>query len=340
MSAETIGKQQVYYRSCEKMSQVKDDSIDVVVTSPPYNRGKKYQSDDKRCANDALPTEKYHNLLKAVFKECLRSLKRDGVFFLNIGDSATDQGKSQAVLELAKSAGFYHLQTVVWAKSLLGRGHYTPSGGSRRLNNIWENVYVLTKDKKRYRYDTKAIGIPYADKSNIGRYSEVDKRDAGNIWFIPYEKTSGKTIKKGHEAPFPIELARRCINLVPQCEVVLDPFLGSGVSLAACQDLGITGIGYELFPQKELIRQTILGDIPAAKPDILLPHLEQTVKLLASALAEVEELPKAIKRLSQTRKGQTTQGILRDVLEALGASPDLQKKLEDLGDETAQHAAV
>lgn len=338
MSKEQIGRQTAIFRSSEAMKEVADESIDVVITSPPYNRGKNYQSDDSSCHNDALPTKDYHQLLTRVFSECLRALKKDGVFFLNIGDSATDQGKSEEVLQVAKRAGFHHLQTVIWVKSLLGRGHYTPSGGLRRLNNIWESVYVLVKHKKQYRYDTKAIGIPYADKSNIGRYSETDLRDAGNVWFIPYSKTTGKTVKKGHDAPFPVELARRCINLVPKTKRVLDPFLGSGVTLAACEDLGIVGIGYELFPRRQLIRETILGPCPQARETLLLPHLEKAIFLLAKAVDENDGLPKALEKLGGTRKGQGDRQILLDVLDALELAPDLRRRLKAKQDNSSEAA--
>ncbi|MDF1665869.1 MAG: site-specific DNA-methyltransferase [Planctomycetota bacterium] len=340
MSTEKIGGQTAIYRSSEAMNEVEDESIDVVVTSPPYNRGKNYQSDDSKSHNDALPEDDYHGLLSRVFGECLRCLKRDGVFFLNIGDSATDQGKSEDVLQLAKKAGFHHLQTVIWVKSLLGRGHYTPSGGLRRLNNIWESVYVLVKHKKQYRYDTKAIGIPYADKSNIGRYSETDLRDAGNVWFIPYSKTTGKTVKKGHDAPFPVELARRCLNLVPDTKRVLDPFLGSGVTLAACEDLGLEGVGYELFPRRQLIRETIVGPCPQSRPDVLLPHLEKAVALLAKAVNESDTLPKTLEKLSGSRKGRGDRQILREVLEALKLAPDLCQRLESEEKDDSQSAAA
>lgn len=340
MAKEIIGRQTVYYQSSESMAAIAADSIDVVVTSPPYNRGKSYQSDEKTCHNDALPEQDYHDLLLKVFSECLRTLKIDGVFFLNIGDSATDQGKSESVLQIAKKAGFHHLQTVIWVKSLLGRGHYTPSGGLRRLNNIWESVYVLVKHKKKYRYNTKAIGIPYADKSNIGRYSDTDLRDAGNVWFIPYAKTTGKTKKKGHDAPYPVELARRCLRLVPGTERVLDPFLGSGVSLAACEDLGLTGFGYELYPRRQLIRDTILGIQPKGPRDLLLPHLEKAIELLSKAVNESDALPRTLEGLSDTRKGQGERQILLDVLSELDLAPELRQKLERKIDDDSQSAAA
>lgn len=329
----------VYFRSSEDMTAVADESVDVIVTSPPYNRGKTYSGDDAGRHDDRLPEADYRALLRRVFGECLRVLRSDGVFFLNIGDSATDPGKSELVLAEAKAAGFHFLQEVIWVKSLLGRGHYTPSGGTRRLNNLWESVFVLVKHRKRYRFDTKAIGIPYVDKSNIGRYSESDLRDPGNVWLIPYRKTTGKTIKKGHDAPFPVELARRCIRLVPEAEVVLDPFLGTGSTLAAARSLGLEGIGYERYPRRELIRQTILGPSEDSEPQPLLPHLEASVALLAAALeaelgrdGESTSGPalEGLVKQAGTKAGRTRLEVVQSVLRDLAVAPALQRRLAEL----------
>ncbi|MFX1514097.1 MAG: DNA methyltransferase, partial [Promethearchaeota archaeon] len=172
-----IGRQIIYFKSSERMTEVKDSSIDVIVTSPPYNRGKLYSGDTGTHYNDRMPKEKYNQLILRVWNECYRVLKPTGLFFLNIGDSAQDQGKSESVVRLAIKAGFKRIQTIAWIKSILGRGHYTPSGGSRRLNNIWENLFILCKSNS-YQLNPQALGIPYADKSNIGRYSDEDLRDA------------------------------------------------------------------------------------------------------------------------------------------------------------------
>ncbi|MFW9916663.1 MAG: DNA-methyltransferase [Candidatus Thorarchaeota archaeon] len=280
--------QTIHIKSSEDMSELEDSSIDVIVTSPPYNVGKNYSS-ERGCYNDKRPHHEYLAFLKRVFMECYRVLRDDGVFFLNIGDSARGQGKSEDVVRSATEAGFQRLQTAIWIKSIFGKGHYTPSGGSRRLNTLWEFVFILVKGKQ-YRFDPKAIGIPYADKSNIGRYSDVDLRDPGDLFFAPYVKTTGQTIKKGHEAPFPIGLAWNLIKLVPEAKRVLDPFAGTGATLAAARQLGLEGVGYEIHPRPEVIKSTILSEFaPMQSP--LLPQLERyattITKLLEKATVEL-----------------------------------------------------
>jgi len=320
-----IENQTVYFKSAEKMDELEDDSIDIIITSPPYNRGKKYSSDGNEEYNDNMKESEYLEFLIRVWQECYRVSKKSTVFFLNIGDSANDQGKSEKVALSAEQANWIRIQDIIWIKSFLGKGHYTPSGGNKRLNNIWEHVYVFVKDKKHYQLDPKAIGIPYADKSNIGRYSESDLRDAGNVWLINYEKTTGATIKKGHEAPFPIGLPYKCIKLIPFAEKILDPFCGTGSTLAACLKLGKTGIAYEKFPRTEVIKQRILEGKSFKEPKFnLIPHLELTINLL------IDFLTLQSFKLSRpsSKKDLLNYQILVDVLENMQDQSLLYKELK------------
>ncbi|MFX0152232.1 MAG: DNA-methyltransferase [Candidatus Hodarchaeota archaeon] len=302
------------------MSEIKNNTIDVIITSPPYNRNKKYSDDSGLVYNDKKPQDEYFEFLSTVWRECYRVLNPRGIFFLNIGDAASDQGLSEQVVKLACNVGFIRLQTIIWIKSLLGKGHYTPTGGNKRLNNLWENIYVLIKDRMKYRMYPKAIGIPYADKSNIGRYGDEDLRDAGNVWLINYSKTTGATIKKGHEAPFPIELPYRCIKLAGG-ERVLDPFAGTGTTLAAAHVLNKVGIGYEKFPRKSVIKSKILESTFQPSPITLIPHLELSADLLTSFSRDLNFnnlQDKGMFKFSKKENIQMT--ILRDVLANQGLS--------------------
>ncbi|MHA2109473.1 MAG: DNA-methyltransferase [Candidatus Hodarchaeales archaeon] len=312
-----FGAQIIYYKSSEDMKELKDSSIDLIVTSPPYNRSKTYSDDEGNVYNDQKTELEYEALLLQVWSECFRVLSSKGMFFLNIGDSASNQGFSNKIAELVTRSGFIRLQTIIWLKSFLGRGHYTPSGRSRRLNNIFEYIFVFVKDQKNYQMIPQAIGIPYADKSNIGRYAKSDLRDAGNVWFIPYSRTTGSTIKKGHEAPFPIELPYRCIKLTGATSI-LDPFAGTGSTLAAARILNIKGVGYEKFPRREVIQQRISEHQFFPPPVNLLPHLEQTIRKyveLSHTLTFADLLYR--KMFSFTKKEFNEIRIVQDVLDKL-----------------------
>ena len=129
---EIIDGQKVFYTSSESMAEIPTDSIDVIITSPPYNRSKSYSDDKGNVYNDNQKEDEYESLLNKVWSECFRVLAPHGLFFLNVGESAKNQGFSEKVCHSTKQAGFERLQTIIWVKSILGRGHYTPSGRGRR----------------------------------------------------------------------------------------------------------------------------------------------------------------------------------------------------------------
>lgn len=320
-----IENQTVFFKSSEDMSELDNESIDLIITSPPYNRGKTYSSDFGEFHNDNMEESEYFSLLMKVWKECYRVAKKQAILFLNIGDSALDQGKSEKVALSAEKASWIRLQDIIWIKTFLGKGHYTPTGGSRRLNNIWEHVYLFVKNMREYKMDPKAIGIPYADKSNIGRYSDSDLRDAGNVWLIGYEKTTGATIKKGHEAPFPIGLPYRCIKLVPDVKTVLDPFGGTCSTLAACLKLGVKGYAYEKYPRIKVIESRILeGKEYQEKEESLIPHLELSIKLLGELTSnKYTEFPKI-----RTKIEYNNYKILNVIFKNLGFRSPLKLSLE------------
>ena len=102
------------------------------------------------------------------------------------------------------------------------------------------------------RIDRLAVGAPYQDKSNIGRYNDIDLTDAGNTRFIPHKTIQDKS-ERPHPAPFPIELPSMCIKLHgldstnnTRSLLVLDPFMGIGSTAIACKKLGVSFIGFEI----------------------------------------------------------------------------------------------
>ena len=225
-----------------------DGSADVVVTSPPYNIGVAYADHD-----DNLPLERYLDWMEQVAAECRRVLREDGSFFLNIGDRPSDELRSLRVAE--RACRHFRLQnTIHWIKSLaaperdVNMGHYKPVNSPRFLNNAHEYIFHFTPTG-RVALDKLSIGVPYQDKSNIGRWKAArhDRRDRGNTWFIPYETVTGA---KPHPAAFPDRLPEMCIRLHGLWRgrplVVLDPFMGTGTTALAAGRLGCRYVGFEL----------------------------------------------------------------------------------------------
>jgi site-specific DNA-methyltransferase (adenine-specific) len=224
-----------------------DGCVDVIVTSPPYNIGVRYNSHD-----DDMPFDDYLDWMGEVAGECRRVLREDGSLFFNFGDKPSDELRA---LRVAMRVGeHFHLQnTIHWVKSLaapeegVNMGHYKPVNSKRYLNNAHEYIFHFTPTGDT-RLDKLAIGVPYQHKSNIGRWKREarDCRDRGNTWYIPYETVTGA---KPHPAAFPEKLPEMCIRLHGLREdrplLVLDPFAGTGTTPVAAKRLACDYVAFE-----------------------------------------------------------------------------------------------
>ncbi len=242
------GQQTILLGDClDRLASLEEGSIDVCVTSPPYNIGVAYNSHD-----DRMPREGYLAWMAQVGQAIGRVLAPDGSFFLNVGSTNIDPWLA---FDVARAFdGIFTLQNnIVWVKSLsVGDdtlGHFKPISSKRFLNNNHESVFHFTKTGNT-TVDRLAIGVPFKDKSNIARWGhEQDRRCGGNVWFIPYKTVRSKTQKFDHPAGFPVELPMRCIQMHGKPgATVLDPFLGAGTTLVAAERLGARGTGIEKDP--------------------------------------------------------------------------------------------
>jgi len=240
-----------------------DGSVDVIVTSPPYNIGTRYNAHD-----DNMPFDDYLDWMDEVAAECRRVLRADGSFFFNFGDRPSDELRALRV-GLRVGAHFRLQNTIHWIKSIaapdedVNMGHYKPVNSARYLNNAHEYIFHFTPSGDT-KLDKLAIGVPYQDKSNIGRWKAArqDCRDRGNTWYIPYETVTGA---KPHPASFPDRLPEMCILLHGLRErpplVVLDPFGGTGTTPCAAQRLGCRYVAFEIDPAyARLARRRLAGE--------------------------------------------------------------------------------
>jgi site-specific DNA-methyltransferase (adenine-specific) len=247
------------------MKKLKEDHmlVDLIVTSPPYNINKEYGS-----YNDNKEKVHYLEWLQDIAKASYSILRKDGSFFLNLGGRSADPVLPFLVVERFLGKGVsYSIQNVIhWIKSItieqedIGKnnefhgdvdisvGHFKPITSDRYLTNIQEYVFHFTKNAN-VKIDKLGVGVKYQDKTNIGRWKSVtqDKRDRGNVWFIPYP-----TIQEGrpHPAVFPVKLPELCIRLHGRKDgmLVYDPFMGIGTTALACIRLGVNYIGTEIDP--------------------------------------------------------------------------------------------
>jgi site-specific DNA-methyltransferase (adenine-specific) len=229
-------------------------TIDLVVTSPPYNLGIAYSRySDRQARGD------YLDWCHAWAVELRRLLKRDGSLFLNLGAAPSNPLlPHELVLRLRD---LFALQnTIHWIKAIsieddagltTSRGHFKPICSPRYLNDCHEYIFHLTPEGKT-PIDRLALGVPYADKSNIARWGHTrgkDRRCRGNTWFVPYETIQRRAKERPHPATFPVQLAEWCIKLhgITRIETMLDPFLGIGNSAVAAKRCGVKQfIGFEI----------------------------------------------------------------------------------------------
>jgi len=205
-------RNRVYVMDCLEGMQrcLEDREVDVVVTSPPYNIGVKYRKYD-----DTAPREEYLNWVERVGVEVKRVLKDDGSFFLNMGHKPSDPWVPWEVAFRLRRH-FVLQNVIIWVKSIaiqkedvgdypnvrgdIAVGHFKPIPGNRFLNDNFEYIFHFTKGGD-VELDRLAIGVPYQDKTNIGRWKAATKdlRCRGNTWFIPYETIMDR--EKGETSP-------------------------------------------------------------------------------------------------------------------------------------------
>jgi len=247
----------IYHMDClQGLPQLDPESVDIIVTSPPYNIGKKYLS-----YHDVRPRNEYLDWMEAVARECKTVLHETGSFFLNVGGKPTDPWVAFDIAN--RFYPYFVLQnTIHWVKSIaipkddvgdyptiiddIAVGHYQPVNSHRYLSNCHEYIFHFTKTGT-VALDHLAIGVKYQDKTNIGRWKKAakDLRGRGNTWFIPYLTIQNA---RSHPTVFPVKLPEMCIKLhgYTKDTLVLDPFMGTGSTAIACQTLGVQYIGFEI----------------------------------------------------------------------------------------------
>jgi len=211
-------------------------SIDLLVTSPPYNVDIQYTSH-----NDQLTYEDYRDFSRRWIKRCFTWLKDDGRFCLNIPLDKNKGGQQSVGADLttiAKKIGFSYHSTIVWNEGNISRRTAWGSWMSASAPYVIAPVeLIVVLYKKSWK------------KTSGSRESDISRKEfldwTNGLWTFNGERKK----KSGHPAPFPVELPLRCMKLFSFVgDTVLDPFMGSGSTLVAASQCNRKGIGIEIDP--------------------------------------------------------------------------------------------
>jgi site-specific DNA-methyltransferase (adenine-specific) len=254
-------RRNIYFKTSEKMLEVEDDSVQAVVTSPPYWNLKDYGHASQIGFGESY--EKYHERLNAVWSECKRVLRQDGTMWIVIDKITQTEEITHIPYDIAhycRTLGFLLQDMIIWNKP-------TAIAGMSPLNlvNKFEHVLFLSKSK-----DVK-LRKPKEQKQMPPDWTKESTR-LTDFWRIPVKAGS---IRKtpAHEAPYPDELIRRIILLsTDERDIVLDPFLGSGTTMKVALQLNRSPIGYEINPD---FAPVIADALRGLQPPHLTPSMEE-----------------------------------------------------------------
>jgi len=220
-------------QSSEKMADLPDSSIHLMVTSPPYNARKEYDED--------LNLEEYLSMLGKVWEETYRALVPGGRACINVANLGRKPylPLHSFIIEQMLSSGFLMRGEVIWDKAASASPSTAWGSWLSASNPVLRDVheYILIFSKEGFRR-------PKGDRENT-----ISKEDflawTKSVWQFPAVQAR----QIGHPAPFPVELPHRCIQLYSfKDDVVLDPFAGSGSTCLAAQQDERHFVGYEINP--------------------------------------------------------------------------------------------
>ena len=246
--------------SKKELRQLLDNSVDLIVTSPPY-------ADQRKSTYGGIHPDQYVEWFLPISEQLLRVLKPTGTFILNIKEKVVEGERSTYVMELIlamRKQGWFWTEEYIWHK----KNSY-PGKWPNRFRDSWERLLQFNKDKHFNMYQEEVM-VPMGDwaKTRLKKLSNTDKiRDNSKVGsgfgknisnWLDRDKAYPTNVlhlatecnNKNHSAAFPEELPEWFIKLfTKERDVVLDPFMGSGTTLIVANRMLRHSIGIEIVPE-------------------------------------------------------------------------------------------
>lgn len=255
--------------SKEQLKKILDNSVDLIVTSPPY-------ADQRKNTYGGIHPNKYVEWFLPISEQLLRVLKPTGTFILNIKEKVLEGERSTYVMELIlamRKQGWLWTEEFIWHK----KNSY-PGKWPNRFRDSWERLLQFNKDRKFHMYQEEVM-VPMGDwaKTRLKHLSDTDKiRDNSKVGsgfgknisnWIDRDKAYPTNVlhlatecnNKNHSAAFPEELPEWFIKLfTKQNDMVLDPFMGSGTTLFVANRMKRHSTGIDIVPEYyEMVRKEL-----------------------------------------------------------------------------------
>lgn len=223
----------IFNSSCEEMKELPDNSVHLMVTSPPYNVGKEYDND--------LTLEEYLAFLMRVWEETYRVLVPGGRACINVANVGRKPyiPLHASIMRDMIDLGFLMRGEIIWDKAASASTSTAWGSWQSATNPTLRDTheYILVFSKGSFRRDKMDGRVSTISKDEFLEFTK-------SVWGFPSESAK----KVGHPAPFPIELPYRLIQLYTfSNEIVLDPFMGSGQTALAALKAGRHFVGYEVI---------------------------------------------------------------------------------------------
>jgi site-specific DNA-methyltransferase (adenine-specific) len=275
------------------MKELPDESVNLIITSPPYWQLKDYGTDDQIGYNDSY--ENYINNLNLVWQECFRVLEKGCRLCINIGDQfarSVYYGRYKIIpirteiIKFCETIGFDYMGAIIWQKSTT----MNTTGGATIMGSFPYPRNGIVKLDYEFILLFKKIGEAKKPDKDMKELSKLTKEEWG-AYFNGHWNFNGAR-QDGHIAMFPEELPKRLVKMFSFAgDTVLDPFLGSGTTSLAAKGLGRNSAGYEINPDFiDIIGRKMEVDKNAMFNNSKVSFIEQG-KTNVDFLKEIESLP-------------------------------------------------